>query len=523
VECWLADAAPANVSTALLATLAEIARERGWGVLLARAYRHRPASDGLRALYELGLDNVGEALRTLVVGRAPEEVVTLAASVDEPVLRREAVDLTRSRPAYLEPLGVEPANLLLLRDHLLAGGMGPRSLHAPAFLGALFERVILGDRVSISIAGYLDESAGAVALDRGETSRLLEHVGARVLDGAADTWWQRYLQGERPGTPPTALRTRVWARFRARTQGRSVSSVLDLMTLLGQTNATSFEEHLWRPDLVWERGDHEKAAAWIERHRWRSTAKAFRNSDHPDLEAVAWYARAAAGFLGVFYPLPDRARRRVADQRDHAPRPRHKTTITFLAANPAKTPHLELQKEAKEIDLKLRLARHPDLVELKTRWEVTPDELQATLVQDAPEIVHFAGHGFGADGLVFHGETPEGVALISAERLSALFRALSGTVRLVVLNGCLTAAQAAAISKEVDFVIGMSDEIGDVAARTFAAALYHALASGRSVQSAFELGKVALGLKELDLDEQVPRLLTRPDADAQHTVLIPPA
>jgi hypothetical protein len=65
----------------------------------------------------------------------------------------------------------------------------------------------------------------------------------------------------------------------------------------------------------------------------------------------------------------------------------------------------------------------------------------------------------------------------------------------------------------------MSDAISDRAAIAFAASFYRALGFGRSVQEAFEQGKVSLGLEGIG-EETIPDLLERDGIDAASVVLV---
>ena len=64
----------------------------------------------------------------------------------------------------------------------------------------------------------------------------------------------------------------------------------------------------------------------------------------------------------------------------------------------------------------------------------------------------------------------EQVEIVPSDALSKIFELLSGKVSLVFLNACYSEEQAKAISKHIDFVIGMSKAISDEAARKFAGA-----------------------------------------------------
>lgn len=194
--------------------------------------------------------------------------------------------------------------------------------------------------------------------------------------------------------------------------------------------------------------------------------------------------------------------------------------ILFLASSPASLQRLNLEEEARAITERARRAKYGHTIEIQSRWAVRSEDLQQTLLDVEPHVVHFSGHGMGQEGVVLHAEAEEDTKRVSSHALASLFRVLNGNVRLVVLNTCYSEDQAKVIVQEIDFVIGMSDAIRDEAARVFAGALYRGLASGASVQSAFDMGLSELELAGFDGDLDLPRLLVRPEADANQTVLV---
>jgi hypothetical protein len=186
--------------------------------------------------------------------------------------------------------------------------------------------------------------------------------------------------------------------------------------------------------------------------------------------------------------------------------------ILFLAANPANTPQLALDEELRAIEGQLRAAEHRDAFALVSRWATRPDDLLQALNEVRPTIVHLSGHGSASGGLMLHG--PTGTRqLVTPDAVASLFRALRDDIRIVVFNACNSLAQAEAAAQVIDCVIGMGTEIGDDAARVFAAAFYRALGFGRSAQAAFDQGLVALKLHGIP-EDRTPRLLTRPGVDA---------
>lgn len=187
-------------------------------------------------------------------------------------------------------------------------------------------------------------------------------------------------------------------------------------------------------------------------------------------------------------------------------------TILFLAANPLSTTPLALDEEVRAIEGMIRAASHRDAFRLVSRWATRVDDLQQQLLEQRPVVVHFSGHGNASGGLLLHNNEGTRQAVTPAA-VAGLFRVLRDNVRVVFFNACHSLSQAEAVSQEIDCVIGMSEAIGDHAARVLAASFYRALGFGRSVGEAFELGRSALLLEGIP-EEQTPRLLTRPGINA---------
>jgi tetratricopeptide (TPR) repeat protein len=181
------------------------------------------------------------------------------------------------------------------------------------------------------------------------------------------------------------------------------------------------------------------------------------------------------------------------------------TKILLLAANPHDTTQLQLDEEVRAIDLALRQAQFRDQYTLLSHWAVRVEDLQELLLRHQPDIVHFSGHATADSGIIL--QTAEGGSVpVPPEALSKLFELLKDNIRCVVLNACYSAPQAEAIAQQIDVVIGMSNAITDDAAINFAAAFYRALGFGRSIKTAFELGRNQIGLAGLR-EEETPQLL----------------
>jgi hypothetical protein len=197
-----------------------------------------------------------------------------------------------------------------------------------------------------------------------------------------------------------------------------------------------------------------------------------------------------------------------------------KLKVLFVAANPAGTPRLQLDEEIRQITTKIRASEYRDALDLVSLWAVRPDDLLQGLLEHKPHIVHFSGHGNTTAEIILQDQDGRPKP-VSTPALVALFRTLKDNVRVVVLNACSTQPQAEALSEIVDCVVGMSKPIGDAAAIVFAASFYRAIGFGRSVQEAFDLGKVALLLEGIP-EDQTPELFVRKGVVASALNLVVP-
>ena len=177
-------------------------------------------------------------------------------------------------------------------------------------------------------------------------------------------------------------------------------------------------------------------------------------------------------------------------------------TVLFIAANPKDMPGVEFKEEISAIKRGLHLISQPggrngndgqpapwgDLVILQD-LQATIQGVIMAIIKHKPEIVHFSGKGKGEAGLAFPDET--GAAkFVKNTALERIFKACSDYVHCVVLSACLSKAQAPAIVKYIDHVIGMNDNITNDMAVNFAAGFYTALGEGKNYAEAFADGRL---------------------------------
>ncbi|HYJ80101.1 MAG TPA: CHAT domain-containing protein, partial [Longimicrobiaceae bacterium] len=165
--------------------------------------------------------------------------------------------------------------------------------------------------------------------------------------------------------------------------------------------------------------------------------------------------------------------------------------ILFLGANSTVDP-LDLEREVSRIDTQLKLARERE-AELKQVWAVTIDALIQALLDEQPAIVHFSGRGTES-GIMLRDEVGA-PRKVSGEALAKLFELFKETVRCVVLNSCYSEVQATAIRRHIPFVVGIRSARTDAAAVAFSTGFYTAIAAGKDIPFAFEMGKTRIRME----------------------------
>ena len=190
-------------------------------------------------------------------------------------------------------------------------------------------------------------------------------------------------------------------------------------------------------------------------------------------------------------------------------------TILILAANPKGTTPLRLDEEVREIEAGLRRAQQRDRFVLKQRWATRSLDIQRAILDENPQIVHFCGHGAGAEGLVLEDEAGRAKP-VSGKALAGLFKLLAEQVDCVLLNACHSQVQAKAIARHIETVIGMSQAMGDGAAIQFAISFYDALGAGRDMAFAYQWGCAAIEMA--GIDESLTPVLLRSNQDDRDPV-----
>ena len=157
----------------------------------------------------------------------------------------------------------------------------------------------------------------------------------------------------------------------------------------------------------------------------------------------------------------------------------------------------------------------------QTCWAVQPLDVLQAINEHNPRVVHFSGHGSDQDEIIF--QDKEGAAkFVSKDAIVQTMLAGSSDIQLVFFNTCFSQRQAEAVGKHVTAAIGMRAEIGDDAARVFAAQFYSAVGFGKSVKRAFDQAKAALMLEGIP-EEDTPVLITAAGIDPDQLILVRPS
>lgn len=199
--------------------------------------------------------------------------------------------------------------------------------------------------------------------------------------------------------------------------------------------------------------------------------------------------------------------------------------ILVVSSNPSGTQHLELQQELAAIEA---AAGGRPGIEVVAVQSPTPQGLRDALEKAPFHYLHFMGHG-SFEGAVGKGhlvlETHEGgLERVSGEDFVTLLRDHT-SLRLVVLNACLTAAMGsqpgpdpfagvatALMMAEIPMVLGMQFPIPDSTAITFSRSFYKLLLSGDSVDAAVVEARHAVrneALSSSSFEWAIPVLFTQ--------------
>lgn len=158
-------------------------------------------------------------------------------------------------------------------------------------------------------------------------------------------------------------------------------------------------------------------------------------------------------------------------------------TILLALADPWSQDRLRILNEQRVLGSALQRSPFRDSFQVKTLPSCHLSDLEESLHEYKPRIIHFSGHG-SERGLVFENARRSDIAMPS-KLVAMLTEAREDNLQAVILNACYSTTQAQSIANTVGRVIAMEGHIGDNNATRFTESFYRALGAGRSFDSAF--------------------------------------
>jgi hypothetical protein len=174
-------------------------------------------------------------------------------------------------------------------------------------------------------------------------------------------------------------------------------------------------------------------------------------------------------------------------------------TILILSSTPRDMAPLRVHEEVREIEDAIRRARDRDEYRVVTSLGTRARDVHGVLLRHRPAIVHFSGHGRGAQGVVLEDDAGDSLPVSGADLARMLGHFRDG-IECVLINSCRSETQIDEIAEHIPFVIGMNQALDDRAAISFATAFYEALANGESIPVAYEVACSAVSLDGLAID-----------------------
>lgn len=514
-EEWLTNQLPESLSKDLCTSVKRCCGLNNWTKLFSEIAKNQNLVESLREAQDIFSDP-DSIVESITEGRGDSDLVAAAIEMDWRPLADIAALITARTPDLLNGPSRAQGFFTLLASHVRRGGVLPENLLKPKDLDAILDGVIRGDDELIGLMNRLGDLAAPRALERVDFDRLSKAADDHFITRAANQWLRIFGRSADEKPLPTSLEPKVRELVVTHCSHLSPAKVIALVRRLPPITEDDFVRCIKSCRGEWQEGDHEKCALVIKERAWRQAAKSFGYASDDNLKLVAWYARGVLSWLDSWrFAPPTQTISTSTMSEPNVMRKPTKMKVTFLASNPTSSTQLALDEEARAIEEKVNASRNRDSVIFGTKWAVRPEDLQHILLNEEPQIVHFSGHGSGEAGIVLHSSEQGEHKFIDGEILAELFGIFAEDIKVVILNACFSDVQARAIVKEIDCVIGMADSVGDEAARIFAAAFYRALAFGKSVQAAFDLGLSELKLSGLGGETHIPQLLLRDGVDAK--------
>ena len=202
------------------------------------------------------------------------------------------------------------------------------------------------------------------------------------------------------------------------------------------------------------------------------------------------------------------------------PKPKKNLAVLYLTASPESKESLRVDVEVRRVQQAIRSSKFRDKIMVEFRPAADIQSILKGLNYIRPKIVHFSGHS-SAEGVAADNQSVDdpGYVDLSFDLLAQALQATDEPPNVVVLNSCESSAAKDRVLKSAKVLVSMKRGISDIAAAAFAPQFYAAIASGQSVQAAFNQGAVAVAASSIS-EIDTPELSCAPTVDATKLVLV---
>jgi hypothetical protein len=173
-----------------------------------------------------------------------------------------------------------------------------------------------------------------------------------------------------------------------------------------------------------------------------------------------------------------------------------KIKILSLLSQPDVKIKLDLRKLYFTINKIVDKAELNDFIELKTEPHVTEGNLGTFVQKNKSDIIIISCHGKGNKLLLEKSEESNEAVEVETERVAYVFNNLGDKIKLVILNSCDCKELGAEIQKEIDYVIGMNENISFKEAKGFLEGFLPEILENKKFFDSFHGTKKNMVLKE---------------------------
>jgi NTP pyrophosphatase (non-canonical NTP hydrolase) len=167
--------------------------------------------------------------------------------------------------------------------------------------------------------------------------------------------------------------------------------------------------------------------------------------------------------------------------------------VLFVTCSPLDQEPLRVGAEFRAVQQAKQYGPNGGAIAIEHLSAATVEDFRRAIIRKAWDVIHFSGHG-NADHLAFE-TNDSGAALVPLSSVADLI-SREGGAKCVILNACSSGVKL--IKPIGDITVAMADEVDDDATIAFSAGFYDALAAGKGIVDAIEIGINAVSMNGFD-------------------------